>query len=329
MRHYAAPQAVVLMYHRIAAPVTDVWDLAVAPARFEQQLRVLKGLGTVVAAPELAERLKKRVLRRRSLVITFDDGYLDNYLVAKPLLEQVQLPATFFVASGAVGQVREFWWDELEAVFLQSARLPGEFSLLIQDQPVQADLTTEQQLSSELRRQHHHWRADTAPPPTARAALFYRVWQLLRPLPYAEQQLTLEQIRAWARAPAPARPDYQIVSGSQLRELGQNPLFTIGAHTVTHPALASHGPAFQARELSASRQALREATGQNVELLAYPYGNFGAETPGIAAEVGFKAAFTTQAGLITNASESYQLGRFQVADWDGDEFRRRLRHWLG
>ena len=48
------------------------------------------------------------------MVITFDDGYRDNLLVAKPLLEQHGLPATVFVTTGYVGPGRDFWWDELE-----------------------------------------------------------------------------------------------------------------------------------------------------------------------------------------------------------------------
>jgi peptidoglycan/xylan/chitin deacetylase (PgdA/CDA1 family) len=115
---------------------------------------------------------------------------------------------------------------------------------------------------------------------------------------------------------------------SQLRELNANPLFTIGAHTTTHPALAYHPAAVQAHEMAASRQALQAAIGQPVELLAYPYGSCTPETCALAAEAGFRAAFTTAAHAIGPTSAPHNLGRFQVNDWDGAEFEQRLRQWF-
>jgi peptidoglycan/xylan/chitin deacetylase (PgdA/CDA1 family) len=138
LRAYQEPKALVLMYHRVAEPATDVWDLAVSPTNFEQQLRVLQRSGLVVPAEELVSRLASKTLRRRSIVITFDDGYCDNYLAAKSLLEQYKLPATFFIATGNLGQASEFWWDELEDIFLLTEHLPAAFDLAIVGQQVVA-----------------------------------------------------------------------------------------------------------------------------------------------------------------------------------------------
>lgn len=329
-RQYTQPKALVLMYHRVAEPDTDSWDLAVSPAHFEQQLRVLQQLGTVISATELAERLQSRTLKRRSIAITFDDGYLDNYLAASPLLARCQLPATFFIVSGNIRLVQEFWWDELAGLLLLTEHLPAAFSLVLPGETsFAADLRAEQHLTPELRQQHQLWRASETAPPTQRAALYYRLWEYLKPLPAPAQQLALQQLRTWAGQPAGARPAFQSMSLPQLRELSANPLFTIGAHTSTHPALACHPAAVQAHELAAGRQALREAIGQPVDLLAYPYGSHSAETAAIAAHLGFKAAFTTEGQPVTPTSALHRLGRFQVNNWAGDEFKRRLRQWFG
>lgn len=328
-RHYAQPKALVLMYHRVAEPDTDTWDLAVSPAHFEQQLQVLKQLGIVISAVELAERLQRKTLKRRSIAITFDDGYLDNYLLASPLLARYQLPATFFIVSGNVGLAQEFWWDELAGLLLLTEHLPASFSLILPEiGPLAADLRAEQHLTPALRQQHQRWRASETAPPTQRAALYYQLWAYLKPLPAPVQQQVLAQLRTWAGQPAGARPAYQRVSLSQLCELSANPLFTIGAHTSTHPALASHSAAVQTLELAAGRQALHAAIGQPVGLLAYPYGSHSTETAAIAAQLGFSAAFTTEAQPITSTSALHRLGRFQVNNWDGDEFKRHLKQWF-
>jgi peptidoglycan/xylan/chitin deacetylase (PgdA/CDA1 family) len=327
-RHFEA-KALVLMYHRVAEPDTDVWNLAVSPRHFEQHLRVLRQAGTVVPAPELAERLRTRTLRHRSIAITFDDGYPDNYATAAPLLACYGLPATFFLISSQVGLAQEFWSDELVAIVLLAERLPASLALVLPDgRPLAADLAAEHLLTPALRQQHQHWRATEAAPPTRRAALYYELWQRLRPLPAPAQQVALEQLRAWAGQPAQVRPAHQSMTLPQLRELSAHPLFTIGAHTATHPALAYHPAAVQAHEMTTSRQALQAALGQPIELLAYPYGSGTPETFTIAAQAGFQAAFTTAAHAVTAASAPHSLGRFQVDDWDGATFERRLREWF-
>jgi peptidoglycan/xylan/chitin deacetylase (PgdA/CDA1 family) len=325
---YTQPRALVLMYHRVAEPDADIWNLAVSPAHFEQHLRVLQQLGNVIPATELVERLQSRTLKRRSIVITFDDGYVDNYLNAYPLLAQYQLPATFFIVSGNVGMAQEFWWDELAGILLLSEQLP-ESLLLVLPGETRLDINLKaEQLTPALRKQHQLWRASDAVPPTHRAALFYRLWQYLRPLTASDQQLLLQQLRVWAGQPAYSRPTYHCLSLKQLRELSENTLFTIGAHTVTHPALASHPATVQEHELAAGRQALCAAIGQPVELLAYPYGSYSRETAAIAAQLGFNAAFTTESRLITATAEIHTLGRFQVNNWNGDEFKRHLALWV-
>ena len=328
LRAYQEPKALVLMYHRVAEPASDVWELAVSPANFEQQLRVLQRSGLVVPAEELVSRLASKTLRRRSIVITFDDGYCDNYLAAKGLLEQYKLPATFFIATGNLGRASEFWWDELENIFLLTEQLPATFDLTIAGQRVVADLQAERTLTDKLRHQHRLWSVMSESPPTARASLFFQVWRLLKLLPHAEQQLAIQQIGAWVGRPVPGRPAYQSMSASQVRELGNGALFTIGAHTITHLALGSHPATVQKHELETSRQVLSQLA-ERVSLVSYPYGEHTDETVAITVEMGFDAAFTTDAQPIRASSARFRLGRFQVNNWTGEELQRHLKQWFG
>ena len=63
--------------------------------------------------------------------ITFDDGYADNYLQAKPLLEKAETPATVFVTAGSLNATAELWWDALDRIFIQSGPLPADLPLQI------------------------------------------------------------------------------------------------------------------------------------------------------------------------------------------------------
>jgi peptidoglycan/xylan/chitin deacetylase (PgdA/CDA1 family) len=108
-------QAVILMYHSISSGRPDPWDLCVAPELFAQQAQLMQERFRVVSLDELRDALASGKPLSRSVVVTFDDGYSDNLLVAKPILEEHGLPATVFVTTGYLGSDRDFWWDELEA----------------------------------------------------------------------------------------------------------------------------------------------------------------------------------------------------------------------
>ena len=99
----------ILMYHQVGPPVdggplrTD----CVTPQRFERQMRAILDAGyRVVALHDLVRILKAGRIGdlRRSVVLTFDDGYRGQFVFAWPVLQRMRLPATFFVTTGIVGK---------------------------------------------------------------------------------------------------------------------------------------------------------------------------------------------------------------------------------
>jgi GT2 family glycosyltransferase/peptidoglycan/xylan/chitin deacetylase (PgdA/CDA1 family)/glycosyltransferase involved in cell wall biosynthesis len=119
----SGPKALILLYHRVAEVQPDPWSLCVTPQRFAEHLDVLSGRWNVLRLRDLVRALQVGALPDRAVVITFDDGYADNLHNAKPVLERYGKPATVFVASGYVGNKREFWWDELERVVRRDGSL--------------------------------------------------------------------------------------------------------------------------------------------------------------------------------------------------------------
>src|ERR1044072_9851462 len=111
-------KAIVLMYHRVASVSADPWELAVQPEHFEQHLAILKNKFHVVPLTELVHQLQQRKLRTDCVCLTFDDGYSDNFINAKPLLEKYQCPAIFFIATKFINRKDMFWWDELQQIML-------------------------------------------------------------------------------------------------------------------------------------------------------------------------------------------------------------------
>ncbi len=129
--HPGDNRGLILMYHRVAEVDSDPWGLCVSPRHFSEQLEVLTEYGTSLGLSRFIHALNRGRLPPRPIVVTFDDGYMDNLSDAAPLLERYEVPATIFLVSGAMGRRREFWWDELERVLLQPGPLPKDLQLMI------------------------------------------------------------------------------------------------------------------------------------------------------------------------------------------------------
>jgi peptidoglycan/xylan/chitin deacetylase (PgdA/CDA1 family) len=107
--------AVVVAFHRVQE--TDPSDsLTVDAAAFERHCRFFRRHFRVVPLRDLVSRLAHGLRVDRHLAITFDDGYRDNFENARPVLEKLSLPATFFVVTDWIGSGVVPWWDQARGV---------------------------------------------------------------------------------------------------------------------------------------------------------------------------------------------------------------------
>lgn len=317
--------ACVLLYHRIGKADTDVWQLAVTPEHFEKQLQVISCEFNVLSAHDLLQG--NLSAKKNNLVLTFDDGYLDNYTIAKPLLGQYGIPATFFITADQLRTPAVYWWDELEYILLQADLLPGHLKVTVQDQPISFQAGEEAIMTTALRQAHATWDAMEAPV-SRRAALYFQLWKILRSLTSEEQQSVLQQLRSWMITAPPDHVSFHCISAKQLVQLAGHPLFTIGSHTCSHPALAELPSHAKQQELVQSKQWLEGIINKDIDLLAYPYGNYDQECVEIARRAGYGAAFCTEPAPFQPATERFSIGRFVVKNTSERFFRRNLAAWF-
>ncbi len=312
------------MYHRVAAPTCDPWDLSVSPQNFEAQMALLQKTRTVLPLPQLLQALLKNKLPPRAACVTFDDGYTDNYLFAKPILERYNIPATFFIPSHYIGKKIPFWWDELEATLLAPHPLPQLFQMPIADEDFQFDLKQDATLTAAAGTAQHSWRWPQ-PPPTRRCEMYLKLWEQLRPLPLAEIEPLMTNVKMWANAPVAPAAESLPMTASQLHALTSNPLFTIGLHTATHAALAYHTEDVQYTEMAENRKALQPW--QPLAAIAFPYGNYNGSTLAVLKRQRLEAGFTTEPRSVGGKAQLHCLGRFQVKNWSATIFEKELKTW--
>ena len=323
-------KVIILMYHRVADETCDPWALCVTPRHFDEQMDVLRKSVIVMPLNQLPQAIVEVSATRRSVAITFDDGYADNIHAAKPILERYDFPGTFFLVSNYLGSQVEFWWDELDRLLLQPGSLPARFEVSINGSGLQAFLREATDYSQESYNLNRNWRA-WENPPTPRHSLYYSLWKQLRPMNQDNREQILEKLRHWANAGSEARTSRRTISNSEVFALSKDRLIEIGCHTMTHPQLSALSPSMQSDEIRGCKKNLEEIVGRPVKSFAYPYGgndDYTAETVSIVRRMGFSSACSTLPGLITGDSDPLQLPRMPVEDWSGEQFEKTLSKWF-
>ena len=309
LRRIFIPGAVILTYHRVVELGSDTCALCVRPENFAKHMDYLKETCNVVRLNDLARALRNSGIPRRTVVITFDDGYIDVLRNAFPILRERSLPATVFVASAHIGATREFWWDELERIIICPENLPASLNL-------------------NLKGQKHFWDVMSS---GDRKRVFWNVHRMLKPLPNDERFQLLDELAEWAGVGRTVRSDYRTMTAAELAELTSDGLIDIGAHTVKHATLSKLSPEKQRLEIVAGRDRLVECLNRPVEVFAYPYGeeeDFTEDTVEIVRAAGFSVACTMIAGSVEAGDDLCRLRRRAVYDWDLRDFKHKLGEFL-
>jgi peptidoglycan/xylan/chitin deacetylase (PgdA/CDA1 family) len=322
----------ILVYHRVAEPPSDPWGLCVTPANFAAHLAVLREMATPLPLADLVAAVTNGTAPPRAVAVTFDDGYADNLHAAAPLLAAGHVPATVFLASGAVASGCDFWWDTLDAAIFGQPALPERLTLRIAGAEQTWDLGSDRSWDDDTRRRHRRWRA-WDPPWSARHELYSTIWNRLRPMQDEERDRVLQALLAWAdagdRAFAPSASAHRPLTADEVRVLVESPLVEAGAHTVTHPLLASLPPARQRAEVEESKRAIERIVGGAIAGFAYPYGSWNDATPAVVKEAGFAYACAANKGVVTAATDRFLLPRVQALDVDAGVLGAELDRWFG
>ena len=320
-------RSVVLMYHRIADPESDPWRLCVSPKNFAAQLDMLRRADIdVVSLGELPDRVANHA-GRRSVVITFDDGYRDNLVNGDPALAERDLPATLFVTSSYLTSDVPFWWDELTKITLSPGMLPDRLDLSTSDGLHSWSLGDAAAYSEEEAAIHQSWKA-SAPPPTRRHQLMIELWQLLVGTPDEERESIIADLVEWAGTANGADDLSSPMSKADIAALADSGRWTIGAHGHTHgsfPALPDERIAF---EMATSRKILQDVSGQDVDTLSYPQGMLEPKVAAAAGKAGFRLGFTSRGEAVTKRFNHLAIPRVGVPDVGGEELAGRLAYYM-
>jgi peptidoglycan/xylan/chitin deacetylase (PgdA/CDA1 family) len=296
---------IVLCYHRVAHKKTDTNNIIVSPDNFRAQINHIQKNYPVARFEESWTEIKKP-----TIVITFDDGYADNLHTALPILKEAGVPATFFISTEQLGSRKEFWWDTLERIVMGDGQRPARFTLHPPGCGKSWPTATVEERMTLFRELHHLFMNGTA----------------------ADRAIGLRQIGRWGGGNAGPSDAGGHLTVAELRTLAGTAGVTIGAHTLTHPRLATLSEERQRREIVESRRQLEKILGRKIEVFAYPFGkksDFNGASVRICREAGYLRAAAAFAGEAHRWTDPHRIPRHFIHDWDHTRFAAYLkRFWI-
>lgn len=296
----------ILLYHRVEDLETDPQLLAVSRENFDKQIAYLSENYNLLTIEQFENILiNKKRFPKKSVIITFDDGYADNYLNALPILEKYNAQALFYIATHTLNTSNEYWWDAVERIVLLS-NSPNQFFFELNE--VRYDFTN----FNENERQ-----------------AFYKTilikFKQLKPIERDQNIRKLAQIFNMTEP----RETHRAMTFEELKEMDQSKSAIIGAHTHRHPSLSTLTKKEQYDEVKLSKDILEKLLQKKITHFSYPFGtrsDFNKESLEVVAELGFDFVAANYPNVVTRASSRLKFNRIIVRNWKIFDFKQRIKN---
>jgi peptidoglycan/xylan/chitin deacetylase (PgdA/CDA1 family) len=315
LEHRAAvrkPGLTVLTYHRIAEPAANLFYdpvISATPDAFCAQIEWLCSHFQVLTLDELAKRIQTgSPWREPTALVTFDDGYRDNLEQAVPILQEHDVPATFFIPTSFLDSAELPWWDVVAYIVKQTQLRRFVVKTVADDAASSLEINLETM---------------------SRSRAIMLIIRAVLDEAVDDARKFLDRLAACAQVAvdADALGRSLFMSWPQLRHLASlGPRLAVGSHSVNHRNLARLDDDSQLREVAGAKHVLEAQLGCEIYAFAYPYGwpgTYTHRTKAIVAEAGYCLAFTSREG--TDRFENFdplEISRLGVGTGDSPALLR-------
>ena len=288
-------------YHRVGDKYSTPFDSATFSCdakHFKEHLKFFKDHFNIIK-PSTAIKFKSKPCDDRYAIITFDDGYIDNYEIAYPILRDLKVPAVFFLPTLYIGNDIIPWWDEIAWMLRNTAKKQINVGNTLINLPQKRNI-----IENETRKVLHFVKNN----------LELSIDEKINII----REQTECNINDLAEKPS------LFVNWDQVREMHENGI-EMGGHTHSHPVLSLLNVQEQRHEITTGKSILENKLGAKIKLFAYPVGgdnNFTEDTVQILKDTGFELGFKFTPGINKDFSlNAYKLNRFSI-DLYHSTFRR-------
>lgn len=280
---FASNNKLILCYHGIVSqPNLNISVGPLSITEFEQHLQYFKQHFDVVPMQRMFEMYRDNYTpKRKTVAITFDDGYENNYTKAFPLLKKYNFPSTMFIISQCIendGMVT--WYDHLDIIKARLNPAAVDTSVVNRDR-----VNTIGQLQ---------W-------------LIKTLTKQERDILYTEfdKQVKLEDVIG--KYP---KENWKLMNKQQIVELSKTGLVEIAAHSHNHPNLGEIPPADAKNEVTVCKSVLENAIQQSVNSLAFPDGSYNNTVKELCTHAGYKSLLALEYRCPDDVTDKSVLTRY-------------------
>jgi peptidoglycan/xylan/chitin deacetylase (PgdA/CDA1 family) len=282
-------------------------EMTVSPEMFDAQLRYLAKNYEILSLRDFLklETKKHFLFSRPGILVTFDDGWRDNYLNAYPILKKHNVPAVIFLTTGYIGTTKVFWPE----------RLANILGTILERKPCKAAVADAENLIEKT------LGSDCVKDVIALAnedrsgnivtKCFIEALKLL-PVDRIEKFLTDLSLLLQADAKA-SKCVRMMLDWDHVQVMVKDGL-EFGSHTRNHIILDRVEREEMRAEIEESKKDIEACTGISPKVFAYPNGNSSSETVEAVERAGYHAAFSTRCGLNWPKTSRYEIRRIRVDD---------------
>lgn len=319
-RSRSTPRLLVLMYHRILDEQDERTrfeepGMIVTPDSFRMHMEQIRKYFSPVQLCDWVDYCPGGSKRPGMFcAVTFDDGWADNYENAYPILKELDIPATIFLATDLIGTSNMFWPEKLSRLLLA---LP-ECASVNGSHPATA------WLRDLLPGNHDYW--NSRPGPENLAAAIDRA----KSLPDNEiNRLLSETIDSLDLEIGSDRPS--LLDWEQVTEMIESGLVDIASHTRRHIRLGSETPrAVLESEIIGSKNVIREKTGHSARAFCFPNGDYSPQALELVRQH-YQCAVSTSSGWNSCKNDIHLLRRIGIhndATSNSTAFLARISGWM-
>lgn len=288
------PHKVILCYHNVrdASKTTRGWlsaTRAVDADMFRMHMKWLKQVGEIVTLDSICADSKPS--KAHEFSITFDDGYFNNIDTVIPVLQEHDIPMTWFVSTGFVDDPYFLpWWDLIDLA-VEKSRSILDFERVL---PERVSFSSVSQ----------------------QAAWMNSSFRNILKSSTCDQRDGIVEAFKNALAEEIELPPNSFSRPHELSSVSDIDLIEIGGHTVTHPNVALCSSQELRNEMLMGKQRLEELSGKPVRWFAYPFGgkgSYNAEVKKSVRDFGFKGAVTLQPGIVNRLPDKFEIPRIPIS----------------
>ena len=309
-------QAVVLTYHRLLPEGTETWShpgIVVTPATFERHMRLLQRDFRILSLQEFEGHVATRApFESGSCLVTFDDGWIDTYTEAWPILRRLDIPAVVYLPTQFIGSNDTFWQEHL-------SRLLSDAAAVLSHEP-----SFGPPLLDALRTSHLTQLFDAVATRNRFTILDCVRAQKLNTA--GDPLAAIDRLSRLLGPRASADHGDRFMSWEQVRELSGEGL-AFGVHGHSHRILSTLTKQEVFDELTTSRGIIERELGTRVTSMSYPNGGWSPPIAALVGELGFSVGFSMERGPTRADAPAWSLSRVNIHEAvtaDDAMFRARI-----